>query len=75
MASQYPPGRADIQSLTQLVHGLKVRDLTSICVAHGLSKSGVKADLQHKITDRESSARPHSLSSAAAWPLCGMPNR
>jgi hypothetical protein len=48
MASQLP-SRADIHSVVEIVNGMKVRDLTAVCVANGLTKSGVKAELQQRI--------------------------
>jgi len=44
-----PPSKADLASLFRTLDSLKVRDLSAICGAHGLGKTGVKADLRGRI--------------------------
>ncbi len=53
MASPYPPAKADLDMLYQIVLSLKVKDLTSICIANGIVRAGVKAELQARITHRK----------------------
>ena len=56
-ASLPAPTRRDVEELVRQIRSPTFynRQLSSICQVNGLKSTGVKADLQRRITDRESS--------------------
>jgi len=54
------PTKAEQTNLARTLDGLKVRDLAAICSAHGLGKTGVKADLRGRIVNGTDSFSPRA---------------